>query len=260
MSDDLDDATMDAAADPAAATLPPLREAALFLDFDGCLVEIADRPDGVRVPERLPGMLDRLWRATDGRVWLVSGRKIDDLETFLPDFPGDLVGSHGAEFRVDGTREPVPGAGGAAFEAEKADLQSFADDHGLLLEEKPASLVLHYRSAPELEDACRERIEAAASRIDGYELHPSKMALELKPRDATKGRAVERLLAGPAEGRRPVAAGDDVTDEAMIRVAEARGGLGIRIGEGETGASVRLPDVRAMHRLLRGWLELEGGQ
>ena len=247
-------------ADGGLATLPRLDGAALFLDFDGCLVEIAETPDGVRVAPGLPDLLNRLHRASGGMVWLVSGRKIDDLEGFLPDFPGDLVGSHGAEFRIDGEREPVEGAGGAGFVAARDRLRDWAGQEGLLLEEKPASLVLHYRRAPEREADCRARIEEEAAGLDGYELHPSKMAFELKPKAATKGHAVERLLAGPAEGRRPVAAGDDVTDEAMIRVAEARGGLGIRVGEGETAASIRVGGVGAMHRLLTGWLELEGAQ
>ena len=246
-------------ADGAGPDLPALSGAALFLDFDGCLVDIVDTPDAVRVPAGLPDLLERLHRATGGKVWLVSGRKLDDLEKFLPDFPGDLVGSHGGEFRVDGTREPVEGAGGEDFARIRDELRDWvADRDGLLLEEKPVSLVLHYRRAQDLEPECRARIEDAAGRLDGYECHPSKMVYELKPAAATKGAAVTRLLDGPAAGRRPVAAGDDVTDEAMIAVAEDRGGLGIRVGDGETRATHRVSGPDAMRGLLGRWLEQEG--
>jgi len=42
--------------------------ASLFLDFDGTLVEIAERPDAVQVDERLHRLIASLVTALDGRV------------------------------------------------------------------------------------------------------------------------------------------------------------------------------------------------
>ena len=69
--------------------------AALFLDFDGTLVELAETPDAIRVPERLAPLLNRLHRILGGRLAIVSGRAIADLERHLPLSGVAYSGSHG---------------------------------------------------------------------------------------------------------------------------------------------------------------------
>jgi trehalose 6-phosphate phosphatase len=56
-------------------TLPPasLTDAALFLDFDGTLVELAETPDAIRVSPGLPPLLERLAQRLNGRLAVVSG-------------------------------------------------------------------------------------------------------------------------------------------------------------------------------------------
>src|SRR5215210_1918004 len=81
--------------------LPP--RLALFLDFDGTLVEIAPRPDAVRVPPELLPVLSGLAARLDGALAVVSGRPLRDLDHYLP-LPIAKAGDHGAAVR------PVPGA------------------------------------------------------------------------------------------------------------------------------------------------------
>src|SRR3954469_5093492 len=69
---------------PLVPGLGPLARAALFLDFDGTLVEIAATPDAVRVPPGLPGLLARLAAGLGGALAVVSGRPLADLDHFLP--------------------------------------------------------------------------------------------------------------------------------------------------------------------------------
>ena len=85
----------------------------------------------------------------------------------------------------------------------------------------------------------------------GMALQPAKMAVELRPAGAGKDRALDLLMAGaPFAGRTPVYAGDDLTDEAAMAHAQARGGFGIKIGAGETVAHYRLADPAALARWL----------
>ena len=118
---------------------------------------------------------------------------------------------------------------------------------GLRLETKRGSLALHYRQAPELEGLCLETLSAAIARSPGLTLLRGKMVVEAKPAAVSKGRAIEAFLEEPPfAGRQPVFIGDDVTDEAGFAVVQARGGLGVKVGEGPTAALQRLPNPAAM--------------
>ena len=90
---------------PLTPGLGPIADAALFLDFDGTLVEIAPRPDAVQVQPGLPRLLQRLATGLNGALAIVSGRPLRDLDHFLP-VPIAKVGDHGATLRPVPTRRP----------------------------------------------------------------------------------------------------------------------------------------------------------
>ncbi|SOB95182.1 trehalose-phosphatase [Rhodobacter maris] len=220
---------------------------ALFLDFDGCLVEIAPRPDAIIVPERLSAVLCALAERLDGALAIVSGRSLPELETYLSGFDGPMVGSHGAESR--GLEEPPLRPEGLA--ALQAELAGFAADKGLLYEPKSLGAGLHYRARPELQAETEAFATRAARRFPGFEVQLAKMAVELRPRGASKDGALARLTRrAPFAGRRPVYAGDDVTDEPALAWAEAHGGYGVKVGAGATAARFRLADPAE----IRAWL------
>lgn len=234
---------------------PPLSRlacAALFLDFDGTLVELADRPDSIAVPPGLKPLLDRLAGRLDGRLAIVSGRAIDDLRAHLGPSAALLSGSHGAELLyADGRRIPVaapPGLAGARDQVHRFA----AGRSGLLVEDKPAGVALHYRLAPELERSVAEFVEDLARR-SGLALQRGKMVAELRPHGADKGAALRRLMAEPPfAGARPVFVGDDLTDEHGFEAAAALGGEGVLVGPARTSAARwRLDDVAGV----TAWLE-----
>src|SRR3546814_12151159 len=76
-------------------------EASLFIDFDGTLVELVERPDAVCIDGELRSLLGALGRALSGRVALVSGRSIAQLDEMLGEIDPTLAyaGSHGSERR-----------------------------------------------------------------------------------------------------------------------------------------------------------------
>lgn len=244
------------AASLAPAPLPPLAPPpvdvhahSLFFDVDGTLVELAETPDAVIVPERLLGQLARLADAFPGRTALVSGRSIAQIDAMLGAGAAvqAVAGSHGAERRL-ASGEGVAAERPAALAAVDAVFSDFAQAHRLVFEPKSLGSALHYRAQPEREAAATRLAEELAA-THGLVLQRGKMMVELRAA-GDKGAAIDVLLATPAmAGTRPLFFGDDVTDEAGFRAAAAAGGAGVLVGEARpTAARYRLPDVAAV-----GW-------
>ncbi len=242
----------------------PLAEAdparlAIFLDFDGCLVDLAPRPQDVVVPRVLPAILSRLHRRTRGALALISGRPAADLRGFLrgPTLP--ICGSHGAERAVHGAgidRISVD-VEALAEAARRADAGLMAEP-GLLLERKPVGLGLHYRGAPEREDDVKDLADYLLKDLPGFHAHYGKMVVELRPAGVGKGKAVADLMRTPPfQGRRPVMFGDDATDEPAFAVANRLGGISVKVGAGATVARHRLASPSEVRRLLARWVSQE---
>lgn len=233
---------------------PPLpADAALFLDFDGCLVEIAHRPDAVVVSEALRDRLLRLNERLDGALALISGRDVADLRGHLVDFPGIVAGSHGSELSVAPgdirTLHQTPFDAAALHAAAR---EMAAPHPAILVEEKPHGVAMHYRDDPSLEGFVEDAMHELAAGHPHLMLQPAKMALELRPGGVGKDTALAQLMQmQPFEGRIPVFAGDDTTDEPAMAEAQSRGGFAIKIGEGPTGARHRLSGPAA----LAAWLD-----
>src|SRR3954468_23876795 len=80
---------------------PPLDPtSALFLDVDGTLLEIAPRPELVRVPPGLPGLLERLARQREGALAPISGRPLAARDGLFHPGGGAEAGFHGPEPRA----------------------------------------------------------------------------------------------------------------------------------------------------------------
>ncbi|WP_386681002.1 trehalose-phosphatase [Loktanella sp. R86503] len=230
----------------------------LMLDFDGTLVDLAPTPDGIHIPDRLHGLLAGLHDKLGGRLCLVSGREVAVLEQFLPDFPGDIFGAHGAEARLGGTlsRHPLVGSPTVA-QVQDSARNAVAQIPGATLETKDTGAVIHYRAVPEAAATARAAAQAIAAAATGMEMHTSKMAFEIRPSDASKAGAVHTIVTEHPGTIRPVVIGDDVTDEEAMVVANAAGGFAVRVGDGDTCAAYRLPDPAAVLALLETWLTEE---
>lgn len=220
----------------------------LFFDFDGTLVDIAATPDSIVVPDVVIRALGRLSARMPGRIAIVSGRSIAQIDAFMGDFGQGiaLAGSHGAELRIPGVGVKVAERPMSLDIAGDA-LALFAREHGIHLERKTLGVGLHYRLKPELEERANALAETLSSR-HGLVLQRGKMMVELRA-EGDKGNAVASLMALPAmAGTIPLFFGDDLTDEEGFAAAERAGGAGVLIGQPrETMARYRLPDVAAMH-------------
>jgi trehalose 6-phosphate phosphatase len=232
---------------------PPLDlQAALFLDVDGTLLKIAPRPELVRVPRGLPALIVRLSRQRDGALALISGRPLTQIDRLFQPWRGAVAGLHGIERRRgDGTLDRLCESGSkAALDRIRPKLNSLAGrESGLIVEDKGATLALHYRAAPEREPEIRAYAETL-QREHGAALRliTGKMVVEFQPRGATKGSAIAAFLAeAPFALRRPVFVGDDTTDEDGFAEVRNRGGIAIRVGAPrKTIAEYCLPSVAAV--------------
>jgi trehalose 6-phosphate phosphatase len=244
----------DASLTAAESSAPPLEPlSALFLDVDGTLLEIAPRPELVRVPDGLPSLIMRLSAAREGALALISGRPLAQLDQLFQPWRGAAAGLHGLERRrADGILDcVVDGDSAAALDRLRPKLAALAADRtGLTLEDKGGTLALHYRATPEREPEIRAVVDALHREIaSALRLITGKMVVEFQPRGADKGRAIAAFLAEPPFlGRRPVFVGDDTTDEDGFAEIRRRGGIAIRVGpsDGATTANYRLPTVEAV--------------
>ena len=225
--------------------LPPFGRAALLIDMDGTLLDIAATPDQVVVPEGLPETLRHVRDLLGDALAVVSGRPIEQLEALLGDAPFALAGEHGGAIRprpaAGVARVPLP-APNPAWLAQAARL---AEVHpGVLLETKSRGFVLHYRAAPMLGPMLRDTLLAIIGDARAFTLLAARMAWEVKPAGVDKGTAVGLLMReAPFAGRLPVFIGDDVTDEDGIAAARALGGAGLLV-----------PDTFGDPRSVRAWL------
>lgn len=201
------------AAEPAAA--------GLFLDFDGVLAPIVDRPEDAETPPETRAELERLV-GTYALVAVVSGRAGEDVRTRLGVDGVVCVGSHGLELepQADRWRRTL-----AAFAADAPWPQREIELKGL-------AIAFHFRDREDEEQAVLELDAIAESaREEGLVARYGRKVLEvLPPVGSHKGTAVRRLL--DEHGlRRALAAGDDTTDidsfaaldglEVALRVAVA---------------------------------------
>ncbi|MCM2971375.1 trehalose-phosphatase [Larsenimonas suaedae] len=234
---------MDASSLPAPPCLNLEEQAwALFLDLDGTLAPLQDHPDDVVLSEELLDVLTQLSARLNGAVAIVSGRAIANLDGLISPVKLALAGQHGAERRtVDGTYHAAEQ--NALMTDIKHALQTFVSAHeGLGLEDKGASLALHYRNAPHHEDALRAHIRKLLEDCEGVvSAHDGKCVIELRTGTAHKGHAIKAFMQEPPfADRTPIFLGDDVTDEDGFNTVNHVNGLSIKVGTGDTTARYRL--------------------
>lgn len=245
------------AADAAVEAVATTDELLIALDFDGTLSPLVDEPMTARMTPEARAALDGLAALPRTTVALVSGRTLADLRVIAEhddSSPWWLMGSHGAE-----SWQPGAGAGDGADDADALALRdrligeatdAVASLAGVRIESKQFGLGLHTRTADaSTATTAREKVDALVSAAaPGWRRRTGHDILEYSFRHEGKDSAVahlrERLGASAV-----LFAGDDVTDEDALRSLGA-GDLGVRVGGGETAATLRVDDIPAFVAVL----------
>lgn len=228
----------------------PFNQLALFLDVDGTLAPITERPEFTRVPITTRRTLLRLQDAGVA-IAALSGRPFVQVRRLLLPLDVPIAGSHGAQLGLTAGRtvkvsRRLPHGLVQALEKGVAQLP------GVWLERKPAALAMHWRQAPDQRDGVAALAQEFLAGAPGWQLVAGHCVHELRPKGRDKGVALMRLMRQPEfTGRWPLAIGDDRTDEDAFAAALALGGSAIRVGEPvQTVAPWSIPNVE----MLADWL------
>lgn len=242
---------------------------AVFLDYDGTLTPIVERPEDAVISDGMRRVVSDL--ASRCTVCVVSGRDRAVVQELMGLDDLIVAGSHGFDIwsPTEGTVEHDAASGhDDLLEELRVRLESDLEGlDGVTLEHKRASVAVHYRQAAEPD---RERVREVVERVlqeksEELKVTPGKMVFELQPKvDWNKGKAVLYLLETlglDEEDVVPIYLGDDVTDEDAFRALHERGGgLGIYVADGddpqaakrETHADYSLGSISEVETFLDG--------
>ena len=199
---------------------------ALLFDIDGVLAPIVPHAGDACVPDHTQALLAAL-RDRYLLVGLVSGRSLADVDRMVPVHGLARGGNHGLEVAAPGKdTELVPEALPHAEAMRRFVAAHPADGlapHGVWLEDKGASVSLHFREAPDI-TAAEAYLQAEvdpAARAAGLRVRHGRMILEVLPDvDVDKGTVVRQIVR--ASGARvALYVGDDRTDMDAWRALRA---------------------------------------
>lgn len=240
----------------------------IFLDYDGTLTPIVDRPELAVLDDKTRATLAQL--ATHYTVAIISGRDRHDVEhlvglenlIYAGSHGFDIKGPEGLRMENEQAEEVIP----ALDRAEKLLKEKLVQVDGVLVERKRYAIAVHYRLVAD------SQLEAVSAAVDSAiaDVAPTlrraggKKIFELRPSlPWDKGQALIWLL-NALEPNRPSAMvplylGDDETDEDAFKALRERDGIGILVAAEvcPTAAQYRLRDSRAAETFLSRLIQLK---
>jgi len=242
-----------------AARVRRRRRAAVFLDFDGTLVEIASRPDRVRMKPAMRRVLQRLARNPKVTLAVISGRRREELRRCVGIPKIHYLGLYGWE---KGEKNVLPASARVAlFQAHVLLLKELSAFPGVWIEPKRNSFSIHLLG---VKRGVQRRARHAVRRFLGsfgttLQLLENLRDIEIMPGHIEdKGAAVRKFLAtSTARGALGFFFGDDFSDEPAF--VALRRGVSVLVGKPRTTRAqfrLRGPDeVAAALALLEETLE-----
>lgn len=218
----------------------------LFLDYDGTLVPIQERPEQAILPDTTRDLISRLLAHDRLELVIVSGRDGAFLEAQFEGLPVTLAAEHGAKFFDPNTKEWTSllwSDINTWYTSAKAVMENYARrvprSH---IELKEYAIAWHYRQSPRTFSTyqahkLKEDLESGLTHLPATVISGNKV-IEARAVEANKGYFVRNYLSNRvlSEHSSFIALGDDTTDEDMMRVLP-EGGIGIKVGARSAAAT-----------------------
>jgi trehalose-phosphatase len=228
----------------------------LFLDLDGTLAPIVDRPEEARVPARTRRILRDL-RASGAEVVLVSGRSAPAVARIVAEPVDAILGDHGARALIGGRLRPwIPADRKRLLHAARAVTEFLGGERRIWLERKDRSLAIHIRLPGGHANGMVRRV-ARLLRRSGLRVLRGHRVLDAQLPSVHKGAAIRRWLRR-GDHDAVLYAGDDTTDRDAFRVLGA-GAVTIAVGPRVDGAAFRTRDPASLAAWLARLAAARGG-
>ncbi len=236
----------------------------LFLDYDGTLAPLVDRPGRAFLTKKTKRLLINLAKNRNCKVAIVSGRRIKDIKKRVRIKKIIYVGNHGLEIygpkiKFEAKIHPKFPATLSSIKEELNKKLSKVD--GAFVEDKGLTLSLHYRCVnerdiPDVKTIFHETVSTHLAG-DKIKVKAGKMVFEVRPPITwDKGKAILWLLARQQFANKnrkalPFYFGDDTTDEDAFRALRKRG-ITVFVGSsGESHAEYYLKSTQEVARALK---------
>ncbi|MBZ5551835.1 MAG: trehalose-phosphatase [Acidobacteriia bacterium] len=202
----------------------------LIMDFDGTLVPLRARPEIPRTDDSVRRVLARLTQDHRATLYVISGRRRDDVRRRVGVRKIRYLGLHGWE----GSEEVSSNGASAKLlrQVNKQLSRRLAGLPAVWIEDKEHVLSVHFRgSNPATTRRAHRIVKELIKPLEGeLRVVAGKKVWEVMPREIEgKGEAVRAILARCPEKTLPICLGDDATDEAAFQAL--RRGMTIRVGE-----------------------------
>lgn len=202
----------------------------LAFDFDGTLTPIVARPSDAHLSTAVSARLHALTHLLP--VAIVTGRSVDDVRGRLGFEPHYIVGNHGAEQESGATDAALASPALLRLRLQLQEQASRLVAAGVTIEDKGASLALHYRLSRTRAQAQQLIAELLVDPDEELRVFGGKLVVNVTSRQAPdKADAVHALLQR-CGATCAIFAGDDVNDEPVFASAPPEW-LTIRIGRDE---------------------------
>lgn len=229
----------------------------LFLDIDGTLADFQIDPEDTFIPQHTLEVIQSI-RQRKVPVIAVTGRSVEVAQRLFSPMVLPIAGTHGLEICLDQDMVLQSDVHTIDFLKLQQQLKMMCLPYPeLLIENKKYSVALHYRQYPQLAEIAQQIMHELRQHYPALKLNQGKYVLELLPKQADKGEAIQTILNHlNMVSVLPIFIGDDLTDETGFIKINKLDGISIKVGQGKTHARFRLENIKKVADFLTSFSEI----